>query len=195
MLPFTFKVDVPDLPDLDLTLPTTDVPVLIPPGSITLPAPVQPSPQFAFPPIGLNDWDRDAGQRIADSLTTLMGLSRRSYPVAVVFAMQAAIEDGHGTSVGAQNNNPLNLSDAGGSITWPGQTGRYFDRFAAFDTLQSGCRACALNYYNGAGYENVRKAFIADDWRALADAIQASPWDEGHYGGTLTAKVAQALGQ
>ena len=212
ILPLKVSVTVPEFPPDIFEFPPIDVqavpnivdtapPTVTPPTPTPTPTPTLPpntdTGVYAFPPVGLTPWSRDAGQRIADHLAQLMGIPRRPYQIAVVFAVQAQIEDAGGDtgqSSGALHNNPLNLSDAGGTITWPGQIGRYFDRFASFDTLDNGALACAMNYLNGAEYGEVRNAFQGNDPFLLASAIQNSPWDEGHYNYSLVSAVHSALG-
>lgn len=148
----------------------------------------------------MSPWSENAGRLIAQALATLLGV-----PVPpsawIAFAVQAERECAGGTSVGARNNDPLNLTTANGTITWSGQTGTYgggdatewHGDFAAFGSLVAGCWACASNY-DGGSYGNVLDAFRAGDPVAIATAIQQSPWDSGHYGGTLADEVRSEIG-
>lgn len=152
-------------------------------------------PTLPVPTVGLTDWDKRAGMLIADELARLLGMPAPPSNAWAVFAVQAHIEDAGGSSYGAQTNNPLNLRsrDGGGNlIGWQGMTGESPAGFAEFDTLEDGALACAINYTN-VSYTHVVAAFRAGDLIALAQAIQDSPWDAGHYSGGLVAAVHAAL--
>ncbi len=105
------------------------------------------------------------------------------------FAAQVANETANGdpSTRGVRNNNPLNLTTAGGTITWPGQIGED-GPFAVFASRGAGINAAAANYTAGL-YPGVLAAFQVGDPHALAQAIQESPWDAGHYSGTLAMSV------
>jgi hypothetical protein len=105
------------------------------------------------------------------------------------FAAQVANETGSGdpSTRGVRNNNPLNLTDAGGSIEWPGQVGRD-DVFAIFSSTDAGISASVQNLL-APSYEGVRNAFIFGDPIALTHAIERSPWDAGHYSDRLVSLV------
>lgn len=149
----------------------------------------------------LSAFSESAGRNISSALATLLGVVEP--PNAwLAFAVQVRRETADGTSIGAQNNNPLNLTTANGSIIWPGQTGTYgggdatewHGDFASFGTIEAGCWACARNYDNPS-YQNVLTAFQLGSPIEIAIAIQESPWDSGHYGGTLASEVAAEIGE
>ena len=157
----------------------------------------------------LSPWSLRAGELSAEAYATLWGV-----PVprgaAIVFACQARRETANGDpdlSLGVRNGNPLNLtvpSDVPDpEHYWNGQTGLYsggswpeewHTNFAAFGSLEAGAWACAVNY-SSPTYEHVRDAFRRNDPIALAEAIQQSPWDSGHYGDTLVSEVRAELRQ
>lgn len=209
VLPLRVHVELPVDLSADVLVPEYDIYIkppmqTAPPPAVTPPPePAQPpSPAIgsnvvANPPIGLTQWDLDAGKEIAYSIASLLNLAPPPYEIVIVFAVQAHHEDAGGDtsrSQGALYNNPLNLSDANGTITWPGQTGRYLDAFAKFDSLHDGARACAMNYVNGQAYANVIGMYEQNDYLGMALAIQNSPWDAGHYGANLVHEVRVALG-
>lgn len=209
VLPLKIHIELPVDLSTDVLFPATDITLPVPAGTVVEPptisyeppaAPPPPPPPgvtVANPPIGLTAWDEDAGKLIAYSIGALLGLPPAHYETVIVFAVQAHHEDAGGDasrSQGALYNNPLNLTDANGTITWPGQVGRYLDQFAIFTTLQDGAKACAMNYVNGMAYAAVIDAFKANDYLRMAQAIQDSPWDAGHYGGNLVNEVRAALG-
>ncbi len=149
----------------------------------------------------LSDWSIRAGRLIAGALEQLLG-APASLDARLVFAVQAALETANGASIGATANNPLNLTTARGRIFWPGQVGTYsggsqsewHGDFARFARLEHGAYACALNYASGGAYQAVRDAFRHGNPLALAAAIEASPWDSGHYGnGNLAAAVQTVI--
>lgn len=210
VLPLRVHVDLPVDLSTDVLFPTVDINLSAPAGTVVVPptigyepptAPPPPPPPgvtSANPPIGLTAWDEDAGKAIAYSIAFYLGVPPPNYETVIVFAVQAHHEDAGGDtsrSQGALYNNPLNLTDANGTITWPGQTGRYLDNFAKFDTLDAGAKACALNYVNGLAYAKVIEAFKRNDWLEMARQIQDSPWDADHYGGNLVNEVLAALGR
>jgi hypothetical protein len=118
----------------------------------------------------------------------------------ITFASQVQRETGGVVTA----NNPLNLTDPGHGFLWRafGQIGHraggseqeWHTNFAAFDSLEGGARAAAANYL-GSYYGNVIDALRSQaDPVTLARAIESSPWDSGHYGGTLSEAVAAAVG-
>lgn len=146
----------------------------------------------------LTAWSVRSGKLISQFLADRLGIPQPS-ATWLPFAVQAQIEDAGGSSLGAARNNPLNLTTGNGKITWPGQTGTYgggnaqemHGDFAAFGSLEDGCRACADNYFY---YPGVVAAFKTGDPIKLAQAVQDSPWDSGHYGGGFVAQVQANLG-
>ncbi|MCR4338332.1 MAG: hypothetical protein NUW01_00435 [Gemmatimonadaceae bacterium] len=156
----------------------------------------------------LSAWSLRAGTLIAEAFTTLWGVPMTP-ATATVFACQVRRETANGDpdlSPGVRHGNPLNLTVPPNAPDpdhyWNGQVGTYsggstdewHTNFAAFGSLEAGAWACAVNY-SSVTYENVRDALRGGDPIALAEAIQQSPWDSGHYGGTLVAEVRAELGQ
>lgn len=151
---------------------------------------------------GLSAWSEAAGRAIAAAIARELVVDDR--PLAwLAFAAQAKHECADGdanVSAGAGANNPLNLTGSG----WPGQTGFYVGGdshewhadFARFPTLELGAAAAAANYttHDPAGYyRGVVNAFQAGDPVAIAQAIEDSPWDSGHYGQHLDDEVRELL--
>ena len=146
--------------------------------------------------MSVSSYCEQAGKNISQALANLLQI-----PVPenawVAFACQSSVETADG-SVFTDPNNPLNLrprADVYGP--WPGQTGvaqTQSGPFAQFGTLEAGCWACADNYAAGS-YDDVLRAFRGGDPVEIAIAIQNSPWDAGHYGGTLANFVKQEVGQ
>jgi hypothetical protein len=138
--------------------------------------------------MSLNTWSLEAGRMIATALAELLGIP---VPAAayLAFAVQARRETAGGTQMAAANN-PLNLRPILGG--WPGQIGTTPANFAVFGSLEAGCWACARNYDNP-DYAGVLSAFRGGDPVAMAYAIEESPWDEGHYGGTLHIEVEEEV--
>jgi hypothetical protein len=151
--------------------------------------------------VTLSSYCIDAGHLIADALATLIGVAKAPSDNWIAFAVQCSIETANGTSTGADKFNPLNLTTAGGTIVWPGQTGtwgggdtsEWHEDFAAFGSLQAGAWACAANYANGEAYGEVRWAFLGGNPIAIAKAIEDSPWDTGHYQQRLDEAVQEQL--
>lgn len=140
------------------------------------------------------------GQLIASEIAARGGFKIRD-DAWIAFAAQAQRETGGVVTA----NNPLNLTDPGQRSLWApfGQTGwrsggssaEWHTNFAAFDSLEGGARAAAANYL-GDYYPNVIAALRAGaDPVTLAQEIERSPWDSGHYGGTLHEAVAAAVAQ
>lgn len=142
-----------------------------------------------------------SGQLISRELAQRLGVPEPP-TAAIVFATQVKHEtaDMADWALGTKNNNPLNLT--GSNMLWQGygqvgyyqggSTSEFHNNFARFDTLENGCRACAANYL-GRYYPNVIAAYKSGNPISLAQAIQDSPWDSGHYGGRLVAEVQAEL--
>lgn len=138
------------------------------------------------------------GQLVASEIAARGGFKIRD-DAWIAFAAQAQRETGGVVTA----NNPLNLTDPGQRSLWArfGQTGwrsggtaaEWHTNFAAFSSLEGGARAAAANYL-GDYYPNVIAALRAGaDPVSLAREIEKSPWDSGHYGGTLSQAVAAAV--
>jgi hypothetical protein len=108
------------------------------------------------------------------------------------FAAQVRNETAGGdpSTRGVRNNNPLNLTDAGGTIAWPGES-MSDGPFAVFETLDAGINASVQNLL-APDYERVRNSFRFGDPVALAHSIEASPWDAGHYSNNLASMIPDA---
>ncbi len=136
------------------------------------------------------------GVLIASEFAKFLGMAEAPRGTWLVFAVQAQLEDAGGSSLGASNNNPLNLSALPGG-EWPGQIGVYYGAdghvFAAFATPEDGARACALNYAESRYYEEVRRAFASGDVMELARAVDRSPWNAGGYGSRIVLGTTAAV--
>ena len=132
-------------------------------------------------------------RKISAQLATRLGIPEPPDAWRAFYA-QVANETAYGdpSTRGVRDNNPLNLTDAGGTIAWPGEVGRDAP-FAVFGSIDQGITAEVSNYLTPA-YVGVQAAFRSGDTGALVSAIEQSPWDAGHYGGALENYLPSAPG-